>query len=56
MGMVSRGWDLGEVSWGSSASEAFVITESTKRRAPKPGVFSLNTTLTDVVMWRLFGL
>jgi hypothetical protein len=40
VGGVSTGWDVDEVSWGSSASEVFVTTESTGRRAAKPWVFS----------------
>jgi hypothetical protein len=36
MGLGSRGRDLGEISSGPSAYEAYVITESTGRHAPKP--------------------
>jgi hypothetical protein len=52
--MVSRGWDLGEVCWGSSVSEAFVIIESTAR-AEARSVF-LEQKWIDVVMRRVYGL
>jgi hypothetical protein len=55
-GIVSWEWDLGEVSWGSSASEAYEINGSLRRRVPKPRVFSVNTTWTDVAIRRVSGL